>query len=94
LKVTIKAAAQETLDEIAALIDGINTPGAGDRWIDRILDLIQEHAQPNLQYALCHNEILSASLFSCITFNNWVIVFRIEDNVLNVYQIIYGSVLK
>jgi hypothetical protein len=94
LKVTIKDAAQETLDEIAALIDGINTPGAGDRWIDRILDFIQEHAQPNLQYALCHNRLLSESLFSCIVFNNWIIVFRIEDNALNVYQVVHGSVLK
>ena len=93
MKVIIETPAQETLHEIAALIDGINTPGAGDRWIDRILDFIQEHAQPNLKYSLCHNHLLAKSLFSCITFNNWVIVFRIEDEILRVYQIVYGSLL-
>ena len=94
MNITIKAEAQETLHEIAELIDGINTPGAGDRWIDRILDFIRAYAQPKVKYALCHNQQLAEALFSCITFNHWVIVFRIEEDLLVVYQIINGSLLK
>ncbi len=94
MRVAIKADAQNTINEIAELIDGINTPGAGDRWVDRILDFIIDYAQPNVQYALCNSNELAEDLFSCITFNNWVIVFRIEDDMFNVYHIIHGSLLQ
>ena len=94
MKVIIKSAAQDTIDDIAELIDGINTPGAGDRWVDRILDFVKDHAKPNVQYALCHNTKLAQALFSCIIFNNWVIVFQIEENTFTVFQIVHGSLLK
>jgi hypothetical protein len=94
LKIVIDPIAYDTLDDIASLIDGINTPGAGDRWIDKILDFIISYAKPDVQYALCHNTKLATELFSCIVFNNWVIVFRIEKETFRVYQIMHGSLLK
>jgi hypothetical protein len=94
VKVTIEPEAQETIEEIAELIDGINTPGAGDRWTDRILDFIKDYAKPRVKYVLCHNKDLAEELFSCITFNNWVIVFRIEKNSFIVYQVVHGSLLE
>jgi len=94
LTVLIKPDAQNTINEIAEFIDGINTPGAGDRWTDRILDFIAAYAQPGAQYALCNNPELANELFSCVTFNNWVIVFKIEKNTLVVYHVIHGSVVK
>jgi hypothetical protein len=94
VKVIIEEEAQETLNDIAELIDGINTPGAGERWTDRILDFIKDFAQPKVKYALCRNADLAAQLFSCITYNNWVIVFRIEKSVFIVYQVVHGSLLE
>ena len=94
MKVVLHPIAQETIDEIAEFVDGINTPGAGDRWTDRILDFIIAHAKPRAKYALCQNDELAEMLLSCIIFNNWVIAFRIEKNTLTVYQIIHGSLLK
>ena len=88
MRVIIEAGAQETIEEIAEFIDGINTPGAGDRWTDRILDFINDYAKPKVKYALCHNRDLADELFSCIIFNNWVIVFRIEKSSFIVYQVV------
>ena len=93
MKIIIEAEAQETINDIAELIDGVNTPGAGERWTDRILDFIISYAQPQAKYALCHNADLAAELFSCITYNNWVIVFRMDKNAFKVCQIIHGSLL-
>jgi len=94
LKVIIQPDAQESLDEIAELIDGINTPGAGERWTDRVLDFIKDYAQPKVKYAVCHNKDLAEQLLSCITFNNWVIAFKTEQNSFIVYQVIHGSLLQ
>ena len=94
MKVIIEFEAQETISEIAELIDGRNTPGAGERWTDRILDFIKDYSRPKVKYALCHNQDLAAELFSCITFNNWVIVFRIKQNTFIVYQVVHGSLLQ
>jgi hypothetical protein len=94
VKIIIEPKAQETISEIAELIDGINTPGAGERWTDRILDFIKDYARPKVQYALCHNIELADELFSCITFNNWVIIFRIEKNSFIVYRVVHSSLLQ
>ncbi len=94
MNVVIEPLAQETIEEIAEFAESVNTAGAGDRWTDKILDFIIGYAQPNAQYALCNNKELARQLLSCIVFNNWVIAFRIERNVLTVYQIIHGSLLK
>ena len=94
MNIVINPLAQETLDDVASLIDGVNTPGAGDRWIDKILDFIISCAKPDVQYALCYNTKLAEHRFSCIVFNNWVIVFRIEGQKFIVYQVVHGSLLK
>ena len=94
MKIIIEPKALETISEIAELIDGINTPGAGERWTDRIFDFIKDYARPRVKYALCHNTDLAEEMFSCIIFNNWVIVFRIEKSVFIVYRIVHGSLLQ
>ncbi len=93
MKVVILPLAQDTIDEIAEFVDGINTPGAGERWTDRILDFIIEYAKPGVKYTMCHNAGLAQKLLSCIVFNNWVIAFKINEDTLTVYQIIHGSLL-
>lgn len=60
MNVIIHDVAQDTIDEVAEFIDGINTPGAGERWIDKILDFILTYAKPNVKYALCNNSILAS----------------------------------
>lgn len=85
--------AQLTINEIAELTDGINTPGAGERWLDELLDFIIGYAKPSVGYALCHNSKLAAQGYSCIIFNNWVIAFTISEDVFTVHLVIHGSLL-
>lgn len=93
MKIVIEPFALNTINEIAEFIDGINTPGAGDRWADRIFDFIDEYAQPKAHYSLCSNQYLAAKQLCCITFNNWVIVFTSTDKHFVVHQVIHGSLL-
>lgn len=74
--------AQITINEIAELSDGINTPGAGDRWLDKLFDFISSYVKPNVTYALCSHTKLALQNYSCIVFNNWVIAFTIHEDVL------------
>ncbi len=63
MKVIIEPLAQETITEIAEFVDGINTPGAGERWVDKILDFIAAYAKPNVQYSVCANKVLAKKDF-------------------------------
>ena len=85
--------AQLTINEIAELTDGINTPGAGERWLDRLLDFILGYTKPNVAYSLCNNSKLAKQGYSCIVFNNWVIAFTIAEDVFTVHLVIHGSLL-
>ncbi|WP_170122632.1 hypothetical protein [Mucilaginibacter oryzae] len=46
-----------------------------------------------VEYAICNHHVLAAFRYSCRHFNDWVIVFKIQNNQLTVYEIIHGSLL-
>jgi hypothetical protein len=93
LEIEIRAKALKTLDEVANYLDSINTFGAGGRWLDRFFTRIEKYAKPEVSYALCSNMRLAKRRFSCITFNNWVIAFKIIKSRFVIYEIIHGSLL-
>jgi hypothetical protein len=73
----------------------MNIAGAGDQWVERFVNQIYKYARlKNIQWPLCRNKDLAEADMSCLVYKGWVIVFRIEQNVFVVYQIIHGSVLK
>ncbi|MCW3125342.1 MAG: hypothetical protein JWO03_1000 [Bacteroidetes bacterium] len=87
--------ASEKMLDIAEFIDNINSPGAGDRWIEKFVDYIAEYARLNhVQWPLCRNKNLEAKSYSCLIYKNWVIAFKIEENEFRVYDLIYGSLLE
>lgn len=81
------------IDDIADFVESKNTKGSGARYALKFKSAIEKIAQPGLQYALCDHPVLAAYKYSCRNFNDWVIAFRIENNVLIVYEIIHGSLL-
>ena len=94
MRVIISPIAQDTILEVAEFVEGINTTGAGDRWTDKILDFIASYAQPKAKYSLCRDKDLRKKLLSCVAYKNWVIAFKIEDDIFFVHQIIYGPILQ
>ena len=93
MNVILKPEAEETVLEICEFIDSINAEDSGNRWLDKISAFLVSYAKSNVKYALCRNETFAADGLSCITFNGWVIAFKIEGNEFVVYQIVRGSIL-
>ena len=94
MEIEIKAKALKTLDEVANYVESLNTAGAGSRWLDKFFLRIQAYAKPDVVYALCKKAKLAKRSFSCITFNNWVVAFKITKGKFVIYEIIHGSLLS
>lgn len=93
MNVVLMPEAEETVYEICEFIDGINTEDSGNRWLDKLRAFLISYAKSNVAYAICRNETFASAGLSCITFNGWVIAFRIEAGEFIVYQIVRGNVL-
>ncbi len=84
--------AQNTLTDVARFIENINTKGSGNKWKNKFFIKVRKYAQP-IKYALCRHVIYAVSVFSCVAIDNWIIIFKIEGNHFNVYQIVLASSL-
>lgn len=93
MKLKISPKAIRVIDAIADFVEAKNTKGSGARYALKFKSAIEKLALPNVQYPLCNNSVLAAYKYSCSHFNDWVIAFRIEGDVLIVYEIIHGSIL-
>src|SRR4051812_44710621 len=94
LKIVFAPKALKTLRGIGDFVESINTPGSGARYVNRFIDAIEKHAQPDLTYKLCNNLELARLKYSCTFYNNWVITFRVTGDKFTVYRIIHSSILK
>ena len=93
MTVIYKQEAKIAIYEVADFIDSINTDGAGDRWILRLTETVEQYALSNVSYVLCKGEYLASLGLSCINFNDWIIAFKIEKSFFVIYKIIRGSIL-
>jgi len=90
----ISDTAQTKMRDVAEFVDELNLPGAGDRWIERLIDFLLDHSKlDNVQWQLCNNVALASKFYSCLQYNGWVIAFRIEYGEFRVYDFIHGSLL-
>ena len=79
MNIAFSESALEKINDIAEFIDDINTEGAGDRWVERLFQFVDEYALSNVSWPLCNHPDLAAMHYSCITYNHiWVIVFKVE----------------
>ncbi len=85
--------AKSTLFEISDFVDSINIEGAGDRWTAKLTVWLKKYALSNVSYAKCRNRYLASLGLSCINYNDWIIAFKIEDDLFVVYKIVRGSIL-
>jgi hypothetical protein len=93
LKISITPKALNVIDSIADFVESKNTKGSGNRFALKFKSAIERLAMPNVQYALCAHHILAMFGYSCSHFNDWVIVFKINNDELIVFEIIHGSLL-
>ena len=81
------------IDAIADFVESKNIKGSGAKYALKFKSAIEKLAVPNVQYSFCNHAVLAAYKYSCSYFNDWVIAFRIKDEVLVVHEIIHGSLL-
>ena len=93
MTIELKAGVLDTLQDIGEFIDNINTPGAGEFWIRNFVGNLHSYAKPNVTYALCNHTVFAKDGLSCITYNGWVIAFKIKDDTMIIYNIVRGNIL-
>jgi hypothetical protein len=93
LKLKILPKAMRVIDAITDFVESKNTEGSGARYALKFKSALEKLALSDVQYALCNHPVLAAYKYSCSHFNDWVIAFRIENNVLIVHEIVHGSLL-
>lgn len=93
MKVIISERALDTIDAVAKFVESKNTKGSGGRYALRLKAAIRSLAIPNVQYPIFNHHKFAAQGYSCSHFNDWVIVFKIENNKLLVFEIVHGSLL-
>lgn len=85
--------AKYTISVIANFVDESNTIGAGERWNTRFRKQISKYALP-IKYSLCRHKFWAKRKFSCVAVKNWVVVFKIENDIFYVYRIIHASLFR
>jgi hypothetical protein len=85
--------AEETFFEVSYFVDSINIEGTGDKWVDKFISAVYSYAKPDVTYALCKDDYLASLDLRCININDWIIAFKIEEDVFVVHKIIRGSIL-
>lgn len=93
MKVIISERAIAAIDDIAYFVESKNTKGSGKRFAMKFKHSIKDLAAPNIQYAVCNHVRFANLKYSCSHFNDWVIAFTIEGNILKVHEIVHGSIL-
>ena len=95
MNVSFSDVAYAKIIDVAEFIDDINTPGAGERWINKTIEFVEEYAKLNyVHWPLCRNRYLAAMEYSCLIYKNWVVAFKIERGKFMVYDFIYGTLLE
>ena len=92
LQIKYSIIAKNTLSNVARFIETLNTKGSSNIWKNKFFRKVKKYAQP-IKYALCRHEIYALSGFSCVAIDNWIIIFKVENNQFNVYQIVLASSL-
>ncbi|MBS1618386.1 MAG: hypothetical protein JST76_07700 [Bacteroidetes bacterium] len=59
--------AQRALTEISDFIDAVNTFGAGERWVEGLIESVESFTRSaeHVTYALCTNEAFASKGLSC-----------------------------
>ena len=95
-RVVFKPMAVSAMIQLCDYVESKNTPGAGNRFQEKLLNFIAFNAGiSTISYPLCYHSKLARRNFSCLIFQDkWVIVFTFNDRTFVIHRIILGSKLK
>ncbi|MDB5282190.1 MAG: hypothetical protein JWO06_1265 [Bacteroidota bacterium] len=91
--IEIKRRAMNTIEAAAAYVEGLNTVGSGERWMENIVEEIYRIASSKAKFVFCKNASLAKFKYRCYSYKGWVIAFRISDAKFEVCRFIWGKKL-
>ena len=94
MQIYIRKRALNAIMKAAQFVESKNTPGAGDRWADKLKREIIKFANAKVKLAICRNVSLTKFNYRCIVYKDWIIAYRISENEFEVCRFIYASRLK
>jgi len=83
--------ALDTLIQIVHFIEGINTEGAGERWLEKFERFFQNKVARPEYVGKCSNETFKKLQLRCIYYKDWVIAFSIYGDDILVEAILHVS---
>lgn len=79
------------MEKTAEYLETINTPGAGDRWLDKVVSQIVSLANSKAKFAICNHASLAKFNYRCYIYKDWVIAFKQTDKKFEVCRFIWGA---
>ena len=94
MKVVLRKRAINALLKASAFVESMNTTGSGDRWLEKIENVIFRLAASRAKFAICKHPSLAKFNYRCYANNDCVIAFRVKENEFEVCRFIYGPRLE
>ena len=87
----IRKRALNAILSTAIYVEGLNTPGSGDRWADGLKKAITSLARSKAEFAICRNQSLAKHKLRCYSYKDWIIAFRLSENTFEECRFIHDS---
>lgn len=93
MKFILKKRATKALLAVAKWVEGQNTEGAGDRWLEKVFDKIKQRAKAGVMHSICQNQLLANRGYHCFPYENWIVAYKIEGDEFIVCRFIWAGKL-
>lgn len=94
MEIEIRKRAINALRRTAEYVESMNTPGSGDRWLDKVQAEIYALAKHKVKLTICKHPSLAKFHYRCFIYHDWVIAYRISEKKLEVCRFIRGARLS
>jgi hypothetical protein len=91
MKIVLRKRAINAILKCANFVEADNTPGSGNRWLEKVNKEIMSLAESKAKFAFCRHPSLAKFNYRCYAWNDWIIAFRITENEFVVCRFVLGS---
>lgn len=92
--IEIRKRAINALLRTAEYVESMNTPGSGDRWLEKVKSEIYSIAKHKVKLGICKHLFLAKFQYRCYIYHDWVIAYRITEEKFEVCRFIWGARLR
>jgi len=91
MQINYTTEAFKSLIQLINYIEFANTKGAGLRWLKRFEGFLKKKLHTPSQIKLCNNATFNRLHLRCIYFNDWVIAFSINNDIILIEALLHKS---